>query len=125
MIRRPPRSTLFPYTTLFRSHRLAVLTNGGGLGVLAVDRLLDLGGGLATLSEATLAALDQNLPPGWARGNPVDLFGDANAARYAGALETLLADPGSDAVLVLNVPTALANAADSARAIADVAARER
>src|SRR5258705_2708216 len=23
MIRRPPRSTLFPYTTLFRSHRLA------------------------------------------------------------------------------------------------------
>src|SRR2546427_8070361 len=24
MIRRPPRSTLFPYTTLFRSHRLAV-----------------------------------------------------------------------------------------------------
>src|SRR2546426_11465413 len=25
MIRRPPRSTLFPYTTLFRSHRHAVL----------------------------------------------------------------------------------------------------
>src|SRR3712207_7510359 len=26
MIRRPPRSTLFPYTTLFRSRRLAVCT---------------------------------------------------------------------------------------------------
>src|SRR2546422_2732879 len=25
MIRRPPRSTLFPYTTLFRSHRLAAV----------------------------------------------------------------------------------------------------
>src|SRR2546430_17182345 len=25
MIRRPPRSTLFPYTTLFRSHRAAKL----------------------------------------------------------------------------------------------------
>src|SRR5258705_8012175 len=24
MIRRPPRSTLFPYTTLFRSHRVTV-----------------------------------------------------------------------------------------------------
>src|SRR2546422_4016165 len=24
MIRRPPRSTLFPYTTLFRSHRLGL-----------------------------------------------------------------------------------------------------
>src|SRR5258708_14280870 len=26
MIRRPPRSTLFPYTTLFRSFRLTVVT---------------------------------------------------------------------------------------------------
>src|SRR2546421_8039876 len=32
MIRRPPRSTLFPYTTLFRSHRLpeAFRMNNGG-----------------------------------------------------------------------------------------------
>src|SRR2546428_10154143 len=29
MIRRPPRSTLFPYTTLFRSRRLEVLPRGG------------------------------------------------------------------------------------------------
>src|SRR5260370_22901394 len=28
MIRRPPRSTLFPYTTLFRSQRRALLTGG-------------------------------------------------------------------------------------------------
>src|SRR3990172_235677 len=28
MIRRPPRSTLFPYTTLFRSQDMAVLTGG-------------------------------------------------------------------------------------------------
>src|SRR3712207_7816994 len=28
MIRRPPRSTLFPYTTLFRSHRSAQLVRG-------------------------------------------------------------------------------------------------
>src|SRR2546429_9722783 len=28
MIRRPPRSTLFPYTTLFRSHRLNVYGSG-------------------------------------------------------------------------------------------------
>src|SRR3712207_9267104 len=30
MIRRPPRSTLFPYTTLFRSLRHAPLRGGGG-----------------------------------------------------------------------------------------------
>src|SRR5260370_9028176 len=34
MIRRPPRSTLFPYTTLFRS-ALRVLREGGTLGVLS------------------------------------------------------------------------------------------
>src|SRR3712207_7131907 len=28
MIRRPPRSTLFPYTTLFRSHRVGVAVLG-------------------------------------------------------------------------------------------------
>src|SRR3712207_8129618 len=32
MIRRPPRSTLFPYTTLFRSHHHAVGRHGGGAG---------------------------------------------------------------------------------------------
>src|SRR2546425_7721254 len=37
MIRRPPRSTLFPYTTLFRSTALAALRPG--------DIVLDLGSG--------------------------------------------------------------------------------
>src|SRR5256885_13071715 len=30
MIRRPPRSTLFPYTTLFRSVELIIVGRGGG-----------------------------------------------------------------------------------------------
>src|SRR3712207_8864897 len=34
MIRRPPRSTLFPYTTLFRSLRLAVMAWGEWLRLL-------------------------------------------------------------------------------------------
>src|SRR2546430_5179865 len=33
MIRRPPRSTLFPYTTLFRSRREARPTKGSGMGL--------------------------------------------------------------------------------------------
>src|SRR5262249_33501450 len=47
--------------------RLAILTNGGGLGILATDRLLDLGGTLADLSEQTVATLDTALPPRWSR----------------------------------------------------------
>src|SRR6516164_2704141 len=60
--------------------RLAILTNGGGAGVLATDRLADLGGTLATLSAGTRSALDAALPSTWSRGNPVDVIGDADPA---------------------------------------------
>lgn len=102
----------------FPGKRLAILTNGGGIGVLAVDRLMDLGGRLAGLSPATVAALDAALPPIWSKANPVDIAGDADAKRYATALNALLADPENDAVLVMNVPTALASATDAAKAVA-------
>jgi acetyltransferase len=102
---------------LLAGDRLAILTNGGGIGVLAVDRLADLGGTLAELSPAAMSKLDAVLPPIWSRANPVDIAGDADAARYAAALEQLLADEGNDAVLVMNVPTALASAADAAHAV--------
>jgi acetyltransferase len=109
----------------FPGSRLAVLTNGGGIGVLAVDRLVDLGGTLATLSEKTRNSLDAILPSTWSHANPIDIVGDADPARYAGALEALLADPENDAVLILNVPTAIAGASDVAAAVANVVRRDR
>jgi acetyltransferase len=104
----------------FTGERLAILTNGGGIGVLAVDRLADLGGTLATLSPATTRALNAALPPIWSGANPVDIAGDADPARYAKALETLLDDRDNDAVLVMNVPTALASAAEAAKSVVAV-----
>jgi acetyltransferase len=97
--------------------RLAILTNGGGIGVLATDALIEQGGRLAELAPATIAALDAVLPPTWSRGNPVDIIGDADGARYAAALDILLADPGADALLVLNVPTAVADSMAAAEAV--------
>jgi acetyltransferase len=104
----------------FPGKRLAILTNGGGVGVLAVDRLIDLGGVLADLSPETKARLDAALPPTWSKANPVDIVGDADAARYSAALEALIADKANDAVLVLNVPTALASMSATAGAVAAV-----
>ncbi len=95
----------------FAGERIAVLTNGGGLGVLAVDRLEDLGGGLAALSPTTMAALDAVLPPTWSRANPVDIIGDAPPERYAEAQRILMADAGVDVILALNCPTAVAREA--------------
>jgi acetyltransferase len=100
--------------------KLAILTNGGGIGVLAVDQLSDENGRLAELSEASLNRLDALLPGPWSRSNPVDILGDANGARYAGALEALLSEPDADAILVMNCPTAVADSLDAARAIVNV-----
>jgi len=105
--------------------RVAILSNGGGLGVLAVDRLIDLGGTLSVLGADIRARLDAVLPPTWSKANPVDIVGDADAVRYGAALEVMLTDPDSDAVLVMNVPTALASAGRIAEAVVRVAEVDR
>jgi acetyltransferase len=97
--------------------RLMMLTNGGGIGVLAVDRLVELGGIPAAIVPATRDKLNAVLPRNWSGSNPVDIVGDADPARYAAALEVLLPDPGSDAILVMNVQTAIASAADIAATV--------
>ena len=103
--------------------RLTILTNGGGAGVLATDALDEAGGRLATLSPDTIKVLDAALPHTWSRANPVDLIGDAPGARYQAALEAVLAEKDSDAVLVMNCPTAVADSLDAAKAVVDMAPR--
>ena len=100
--------------------RLAIITNGGGAGVMAADALDERGGRLAELSAGTLAVLGAALPAAWSKANPVDILGDAPPARYAAALEAVLADPGADAVLLLNCPTAVADSTEAARTVLDV-----
>ena len=72
--------------------RLAIVTNGGGAGVLATDRLIEEGGRLATLEPATIDKLNAVLPPTWSHANPVDIIGDADAERYAKALTVVMED---------------------------------
>ena len=104
----------------FQGRRLAILTNGGGVGALSVDHLYEQGGSLATLSEATRDALDRILPVGWSRTNPVDLLTDIDADRYAATIDALLADPGNDALLAVNVPTVLSSSSEAAHAVTRV-----
>src|SRR6476469_1822346 len=97
--------------------RLAILTNGGGIGVLAVDRLAELGGIPAVIAPAVRKKLDAVLTTTWSRSNPVDIIGDADPARDVAALEVWLADPDNDAILVSSVQTAIAAADDIAGAV--------
>ncbi len=86
--------------------RLAIITNAGGLGVLATDALISSGGELADLSQESMDALNQLLPQHWSHNNPIDILGDAPPERYVGAVEIAAKDPNSDGVLVILAPQA-------------------
>lgn len=118
---------MLSFTPHLAGERLMILTNGGGAGVLAADRLEDYDGKLAALSPSVRSALDAVLPATWSKGNPVDIIGDAGPERYEAAMRVLLDDPGSDAILVINCPTALASSEAAAGAVlkAVTSARKR
>ncbi|HVZ52492.1 MAG TPA: GNAT family N-acetyltransferase [Pseudolabrys sp.] len=106
-------------------NRLAIVTNGGGAGVLATDWLIEQGGKLATLSDDALAKLNAVLPPTWSHANPVDIIGDADAARYTHAVEIMMQDKDNDGLLVAYCPTSIGSAADAAQGLIDALAKSK
>jgi acetyltransferase len=104
-----------------QGERLAIVTNGGGPGVMAADRAADLDIPLATLTPPTIEALKRALPENWSHGNPVDLIGDADPARYRTAVAACLADEQVDGVLAMLAPQAMTAASDAARAVIEAA----
>ncbi len=104
-----------------RGPRLGIVTNGGGPGVMASDRLTELGGELAALTPETDARLKACLPAFAARGNPVDLAEDAGAQRYEAAAQALMDDPNCDGVLAILTPQAVSDPVETAQALVKVA----
>lgn len=100
-----------------RRESLAIMANGVGPGVLAVDRLAFLGGELAELSEASVESLAELLPPYWTRKNPIDLNYDATPELYAKAIKILARDPNVANVLVMYAPTLLEDSLQIADAV--------
>ncbi|MEJ2604466.1 MAG: acetate--CoA ligase family protein [Gammaproteobacteria bacterium] len=102
-----------------RGESVFIVTNSGGMALMATDELTARRGLLARLSEDSMTALE-GVPriPG-SNLNPIDLGGDADSERYARALDAVLGDPGVDATLVLHSPTAVTEGDDLARGLAD------
>ncbi len=105
-----------------KGSRLGIVTNAGGPGVIATDALIANRGKLAKLSEETIANLNDNLPPSWSHGNPVDVLGDARSKRIAKATELVIKDPNVDAVLVILTPQAMTNPTSTAKVISELSA---
>lgn len=81
--------------------RLAVVTNGGGPGVLAADWANEIGLELARLSPDTVAALVPQLPAQASLTELVDLSEDADTAQYRAAVEAAARDRQVDGVLAI------------------------
>ena len=105
---------------------LMLVTNGGGAGVMAADAAAAVGVPLAELTPALRATLDAVLPANWSRANPVDIIGDAPAARYVAALQALLEQPPGQSVgtvLFMHAPTAIVPAPEIAEALLPLVTR--
>lgn len=96
---------------------LAIISNGGGPAIIAVDSLMSLGGKLAKLHPETIAELNKFLPPAWSQANPVDLLEDADITRYRQAVATVIRDPGVNGLLVIYTPQGPIDHLEVAKAI--------
>jgi acetyltransferase len=104
---------------------LAIVTNAGGLGVMAADAVSDNGLTLATFAPETVEKLKAVLPSEANFYNPVDVIGDADAARYEVAMRTVMDDPNVHMVLALLAPTDILDIDSVAKTIASFAGSSR
>lgn len=113
----------FSKNPTLRGNRIAIVTNAGGLGVLATDALIQNGLVLATISAETEARLKEFLPPSASAKNPIDVLGDALSDRYAYTLDIIASDAHVDAIIVIVTPQSMTDAVGTAGAI--IRAREQ
>jgi acetyltransferase len=113
-------SRALAYQPVPKGERIAILTNAGGPGVLAADKVFDLNMKLAELSDDTMEYLNEICPPNWSHRNPVDIIGDSTAQRYDDSLKILMEAKEIDAVILLLAPTARANPLNLAYRIVDI-----
>jgi acyl-CoA synthetase (NDP forming) len=96
-------SAAFSSLPLPSGPRIAIMTLGGGWGVVTADLCAEYGLEVPPLSSAVSAAIDEFLPPYWSRSNPVDIVGEHEDRVAIGVLEALMAWDGCDAIINLGI----------------------
>jgi acyl-CoA synthetase (NDP forming) len=94
-------ASLLAYVPLPAGSRVAVVTLGGGWGVLTADALAEEGLELAALPADVLAKVHALLPPFWSRGNPIDLVATVSDGTPERIIELVAASDAVDAIITL------------------------
>ncbi len=104
-----------------RGENLTIITNAGGLGVMATDTLIAKGGKLSSLSSDTMQALDDKLPSYCSSRNPVDILEEATTERFREVMKICFKDPGSNGFLIIYTPQGASDPVETAEAIVELA----
>jgi len=96
-------SAVFSSLPMPRGNRVAIMTLGGGWGVITTDLCIEHGLEVPQLSDGIIQRLDKILPPFWSHGNPVDIVGERDQKIPKTCLEELLKWDGCDAVIHLGI----------------------
>jgi len=96
-------SAAFSSLPLPKGPRAAIMTLGGGWGVVTADLCNDYGLEVPELSPELIGRIDRILPPYWSRSNPVDIVGITDPGVPAAIMEELLRWDGCDAVINLGI----------------------
>lgn len=100
--------------------RLAIITNGGGPGVMATDALAHYGVDPAPLDDDIMESLNEVLPAFWSRNNPIDILGDASPERFAKAIDICIHSKKFDGLLVILAPQALTKPENVAQKLTEI-----
>jgi 3-hydroxypropionyl-CoA synthetase (ADP-forming) len=82
-----------------KGNRVAMITNGAGPVIAAIDNFERLGLAIAEISSNTLAKLKEHYPPTYVIGNPCDITGSATADDYRYAIQAFMDDPNVDIIM--------------------------
>ncbi len=115
------KAAALSYQPTPRGSRVAIITNAGGIGIMATDACVRYGLKMAQLTETTRNELKKVLPAAAAINNPVDIIGDGDANRYRAAFRILLRDQNIDGIIPIWTPTVVAEAIDIANVIVEEA----
>jgi len=82
-----------------KGNKIAMVTNGAGPIIAAIDSFERLNLELAQLSDQTMKSFKEHYPATYVIGNPCDVTGSASADDYRFAIQSFLDDPNVDIIM--------------------------